>query len=134
VASDSLGDMQHELLLGHLPVLMHPEPRSAAVVGLGAGITLGSVPAHPSLERLVLVEIEPAVVEGARRFDHINGDALDDPRLQIVFQDGRNHLRTTGRRFDVITADPIHPWAHEASYLYTTEYYRIAAERLTEGA
>ena len=47
VASDSLTDMQHELLLGHLPVLLHPHPHSAAVIGLGAGITLGSVLAHP---------------------------------------------------------------------------------------
>jgi len=133
VASDSLANMQHELLLGHLPVLMHPEPISAAVVGLGAGITLGSVLAHPSLERVVLVEIEPAVVGGARKFAHVNDDALDDPRLEVVFQDGRNYLRTTGQRFDVITADPIHPWARGASYLYTSEYYRIAAEHLTKG-
>jgi spermidine synthase len=133
VASDSLTDMEHELLLGHLPVLLHPAPRSAAVVGLGAGITLGGVLAHPEIERVVLVEIEPAVVEGARQFADVNGDALDDPRLEIAFQDGRNYLRTSSHKFDVITADPIHPWAHGASYLYTTDYYAMVAERLAPG-
>jgi len=133
VASDSLTDMEHELLLGHLPVLLHPDPRRAVVVGLGAGITLGAVLAHAELESVVLVEIEPAVLDGARQFRDVNGDALDDPRLVVAFQDGRNYLRTTSQQFDVITADPIHPWAHGASYLYTTDYYRIVAERLAPG-
>ncbi|MEM7244812.1 MAG: fused MFS/spermidine synthase [Acidobacteriota bacterium] len=133
VASDSLTDMQHELLLGHLPVLLHPAPRTAAVVGLGAGITLGSVLAHPSIESVVLVEIEPAVVDGSRLFSHVNDGAVDDPRLTISFQDGRNHLRTSTQLFDVITADPIHPWARGASYLYTGEYYEILGARLAEG-
>ena len=133
VASDSVTDMQHELLLGHLPVLMHPNPRTAAVVGLGAGITLGGVLAHPDLEQVVLVEIEPAVIDGARKFAHVNDDALDDPRLEIAIQDGRNFMRTANRKFDVITADPIHPWAQGAAYLYTTEYFGIVAEKLTPG-
>ena len=132
VATDGLSDMQHELLLGHVPVLVHPQPRSVAVVGLGAGVTLGAVLAHPDLERIVVVEIEPAVVGGARKFTHVNDRALDDPRLEIAFQDGRNYLRTTAERFDVITADPIHPWARGAAYLYTREYYELARDHLTE--
>ena len=131
VATDGLSDMQHELVLGHVPVLVHPRPRSVAVVGLGAGVTLGAVLAHPDLERIVVIEIEPAVVDGARKFAHVNDRALDDPRLEIAFQDGRNYLRTTAERFDVITADPIHPWARGAAYLYTREYYQLARDHLT---
>ena len=132
VATDGLSDLQHELILGHVPVLVHPRPRSAAVVGLGAGVTLGAVLAHPDLERIVVVEIEPAVVGGARKFTHVNDRALDDPRLEVAIQDGRNYLRTTTERFDVITADPIHPWARGAAYLYTREYYQLARDHLTE--
>jgi len=130
VASDTPSDMRTQLMLGHVPVLMHPDPRSALVVGMGAGVTLGSVAAHESLDRLVLVEIEPEVLGAARHFEAANGNPLDDPRLRVHLQDGRNYLKTTTQRFDVITADPIHPWARGSGYLYTTEYYRLAAERL----
>ncbi|MFQ5600820.1 MAG: tetratricopeptide repeat protein, partial [Candidatus Krumholzibacteriia bacterium] len=61
-----------------------------------------------------------------------NGGALDDERLQVVVQDGRNHLLTTKKKYDVITADPIHPWAYGAAYLYTTEYYAMIREHLAE--
>lgn len=132
-ASDFLPDLQVEYLLGHVPALLHPAPRSALVVGLGAGISLGALTAHPDFERITLVEIEPVVLGGTRKFADLNDDALDDPRLEIVFQDGRNFLETSTRRFDVITADPIYPWNAGSGYLYTTEYYALAAARLAEG-
>ncbi|TFG95280.1 MAG: tetratricopeptide repeat protein [Myxococcales bacterium] len=132
-ASDFLPDLQVEYLLGHVPMLLHPDPRAALVIGLGAGITLGAVTAHEQTESITLVEIEPVVLDGTRKFSDLNGAALDDPRLEIVFQDGRNFLKTTPRRFDVITSDPIYPWNAGSGYLYTTEYYRLAAERLNEG-
>ncbi len=133
VATDILPDMQHELLLGHLPILLHPAPRSALVVGLGAGITLGAVATHEEIEILKLVEIERAVVEAAALFSHANGNVLEDPRLEIAIQDGRNFLKTSPDSFDVITADPIHPWAAGASYLYTAEYFQIARTHLRDG-
>ena len=133
VATDILPDMQHELLLGHLPVLLHPAPRSVLVVGLGAGITLGGVATHEEVETLKLVEIERAVVEAAALFSHANGNVLEDPRLEIAIQDGRNFLKTSPDSFDVITADPIHPWSAGASYLYTAEYFQMAGQHLREG-
>jgi spermidine synthase len=132
VASDASSDLRHELLLGHLPVLAHRAPRSALVVGLGAGVTLGAVAAHPELESITAVEIEAAVAPGSRLFAHVQGDPLDDPRVQLVVQDGRNYLLGTSRRFDVITADPIHPWVRGSGYLYTREYYELARAHLTE--
>jgi spermidine synthase len=133
VASDNLVDIPHELLLGHAPIMMHAAPKRVLVVGLGAGVTLAAVLAHPDVEHVTVVEIEGAVVEAARFFSHVNANALDDPRLRIVEQDGRNFLKTTHEQFDVITADPIHPWAAGAGYLYTREYYELAAQRLEIG-
>ena len=133
VATDNIFDLHHEYLLGHLPVLLHPSPRSAVVVGLGAGLTLGGVTAHDSLERIVIVEIEPTVEGAAREFADLNDAALDDARVEFVIQDGRNYLKTTSERFDVITADPHRPGTLGAAYLYTREYYRLVAERLAEG-
>jgi spermidine synthase len=132
VASNLFDDMQHEYLLGHLPMLLHPDPKNAVVVGLGAGLTLGGVAADESVERIVVVEIEPAVRGGAQIFADLHDDALSDPRVELAWQDGRNYLHTTSEKFDVITADPIHPWAQGAAYLYTTEYFSIISDRLTE--
>ncbi len=130
-ASDDPIDGHIQRMLGHVPVLMHPDPKSAFVLGMGTGITLGAVMAHPGLEEIVLGEIEPAVLGARPFFAAVNGDPLGDPRLRVRIQDGRNTLKTTPRRFDVITADPIHPWTSGSVYLYTREYYRIARERLT---
>jgi spermidine synthase len=132
-ASDDPIDGHIQLLLGHVPVLMHPDPKRAFVLGMGTGITLGAVAAHPGLDEVVLAEIEPAVL-GARPFlAASNGDPLGDPRVRVEIQDGRNYLKTTPERFDVITADPIHPWTSGSVYLYTREYYEIAAARLAPG-
>jgi spermidine synthase len=132
VASDDPVDAHIQLLLGHVPLLAHPDPKSTIVIGMGTGITLGSVTAHPGLERIVLAEIEPAVLGARPWFAQSNGDPLGDPRLRVVIQDGRNFLKTSDERFDVITADPIHPFTRGSAYLYTEEYYRIALSRLTE--
>jgi spermidine synthase len=133
VATDSPPDMAHQLLLGHVPVLLHPNPKSALVIGFGSGVTLGAVAAHREIDELTLVDIEPAVLDAGPLFRHINDGVLDDPRLKIVIQDGRNFVKTTDRKFDVITADPVHPWAAGSAYLYTTNYYKQASQRLNEG-
>ncbi len=62
-----------------------------------------------------------------------NSNVLENPKLEIVFNDGRNFLATTREKFDVITADPIHPWSGGAGYLYTAEYFRSIAEHLAPG-
>ena len=132
-ASTKPMDMQLQRTLGHLPVLLHPAPRSVFILGTGSGMTLGAAAAHPEVERLVLAEIEPGALGVARAFGRWNGDVLDDPRLQIVFNDGRNFLATTQEKFDVISADPLHPWSGGAGYLYTREYFRTVSERLAPG-
>jgi spermidine synthase len=114
-------------------MLLHPDPKRVFVLGLGTGMTLGAVSVHPELEQVVLAELEPFVSPAARSFAALNHDVLDNPKLQKVFADGRNYLLTVRERFDVITADPIHPWTRGSAYLYTEEYFRLAADRLTPG-
>jgi spermidine synthase len=96
-------------------------------------MTLGATSVHPGVERVTLAEIEPRVIGVARTFSAYNHRVLDDPRLRIVFNDGRNFLMTTPEQFDVITADPIHPWFRGAGYLYTAEYFKLAADHLNPG-
>lgn len=125
--------LQVQFALGHLPLLLARNPRDVLVVGLGSGMTAGATVAHPSVERVTIVEIEPQVLGVARTFASYNHGVLDDPRVRIVVNDGRNFLLTTARTFDVITADPIHPWFRGAGYLYSTEYFELAAAHLRPG-
>lgn len=132
-ASTHLHDQQCQLALCHLPMLLHKNPKRVLVVGLGSGMTLGGTSVYPSVEKLILVEIEPKVVNVAKTFEEYNHHVLDDPKLKIVFNDGRNFLMTTREKFDVITADPIHPWTRGAGYLYTAEYFKLVSEHLLPG-
>ena len=86
--------MPTQLMLGHLPMLLHPEPAAVLVIGLGSGITAGAVARHP-VQRIDVVEIEPAVIEAARFFREEHGDVLADPRVRVVVADARSFLLTT---------------------------------------
>ena len=132
-ASNHKEGIQCQYTLGHLPMLLNKNPRKVFVLGTGSGMTLGATSVHPEVEEIVLAEIEPKVLGVARTFSRYNHDVLDNPKLRIVFNDGRNYLMTTKKKFDVITADPIHPWFSGAGYLYTAEYFRLAAEHLNPG-
>ena len=114
-------------------MLLNKNPKKVLVVGLGSGMTLGATSAHPSVEQITLLEIEPKVIGVAKTFERYNHNVLNHPKLRIIFNDGRNFLMTTEDKFDVITADPIHPWFRGAGYLYTTEYFKLASEHLLPG-
>ena len=133
VASSARQDQQCQYTLGHLPMLLHPNPRKVWVLGMGTGMTAGATAVHPEVETVTIVELEKHVLPAARTFSDYNHDLLDHPKVDIVFNDGRNFLLTTDERYDVITADPIHPWSQGAAYLYTDEYYSLAASRLRPG-
>ncbi len=133
VASSTIQDRQCQYTLGHLPMLLHKNPKKVWVLGMGTGMTVGATSIHPEAEEVTLLEIEREVIDGARKFGPWNHEVADNPKLKIVINDGRNYLLTTGNRYDVITADPIHPWTRGSSSLYTTEYYRLASERLAPG-
>jgi spermidine synthase len=134
VASTDPMDMRLQKMLGHLPALIHPGPRRVLVVGCGAGVTAGTFTDHPTVERIVVCEIEPRVVEGARRFlGDANLDVLDDPRTEVVIDDARHFLATSREKFDIITSDPIHPWVRGAAMLYSTEYHDLVARHLAPG-
>lgn len=132
-ASSAAIDIQLQRALGHLPLLLHPAPRDVFVLGTGTAMTLGATARHPGVRRLVLAEIEREMIAVGRLFARWNGNVLEDPRLRIVIDDGRNFLATTRERFDVISADPIHPWSGGAGYLYTREFFAAVAARLAPG-
>jgi spermidine synthase len=132
-ASTHLLDLQTQLALGHVPMLLNKDPKDVLVIGTGSGMTLGATSLYPSVEQITLAEIEPKVIGVAKTFEKYNHHVLDNPKLKIIFNDGRNYLMTSKQKYDVITADPIHPWFRGAGYLYTKEYFDIAAQHLKPG-
>jgi spermidine synthase len=126
--------MRLQRMLGHLPALLHPHPRSVLIVGFGAGVTAGSFVLHPEIERIVICEIEPLVPRvSGEYFAAENYDVLNDPRVEVIYDDGRHFMATTEEKFDIITTDPLDPWMAGSAALYSIEYYELAKRRLNEG-
>ncbi|MEN6424305.1 MAG: fused MFS/spermidine synthase, partial [Phycisphaerales bacterium] len=133
-ASTEPADMRLQRLLGHISALLHPKPKKVLVVGCGAGVTAGSFLLHPEVERIVLCEIEPLIPKVVSvYFARENYGVVDDPRVEIVYDDARHYILTTREKFDVITSDPIHPWVKGSAALYTREYFSLCKRRLNPG-
>ena len=125
-------DMLTQALVAHLPLLLHPDPRHVAVVGLGSGVTLGAALAHPVTD-VDVVEISPEVVDASRFFERENRRALADPRTHLIVGDGRSHLLLSRRQYDVIISEPSNPWIAGVAALFTREFFEGARARLAPG-
>jgi spermidine synthase len=133
-ASSEPQDMRLQRMLGHIPALLHPAPKSVLVVGCGAGVTAGSFVVHPEVERIVICEIEPLIPKVvATHFAYENHNVLRDPRVEVVYDDARHYVLTTKEKFDIITSDPIHPWVKGAAALYSKEYFEMCRAHLKPG-
>jgi spermidine synthase len=133
-ASTEPYDMRLQRMLGHMPALFHPNPKSVLIVGFGAGVTAGTFVTHPGIERIVICEMEPLIPPTATRyFARENYNVMHDPRTQIVYDDARHFILTTREKFDIITSDPIHPWVKGSATLYSKEYFDLVKEHLNPG-
>jgi spermidine synthase len=133
-ASSDQQDMRLQRMLGHVPALLHPDPRSVLVVGFGAGVTAGSFLVHPGIERISICEIEPLIPRAvAGYFSKENYGVVQSPRARFIYDDARHFILTTREKFDVITSDPIHPWVKGAANLYTKEYFELCKQHLNPG-
>ena len=133
-ASTAPLDMRLERMMGHVPALIHPNPRSVLTVGFGAGVTAGSFVTYPNVESIVICELEPQIPPASTKyFGQQNYNVLNDRRSRIVYDDARHYIFTTRDKFDVITTDPIHPWVKGTSTLYSKEYYELVKDHLNPG-
>jgi spermidine synthase len=122
-------DATTQLLLGHLAALAHP-PRRVLLVGFGSGMTASALVGYPELERLDVVEIEPAVVDAAPLLAKLNRNVLLDTRVHVTFDDARNFLFTTREKYDLIISEPSNPWIAGVATLFTREFYAAVNARL----
>jgi spermidine synthase len=132
VDASSFLDRQTQVLFGHVPLLLHAEPRDVLLLGLASGMSAGSVLSHP-IDRLDCLELSPAVREASRLFDDVNQLDASDPRFHLILGDGRNHLALSGERYDVVISEPSNPWQSAMATLFTVEYFELLREALNPG-
>jgi predicted membrane-bound spermidine synthase len=132
-ANNDMPGRRYMAALGHLPALIHPNPRSALIGCIGTGTTVGALTLHPELRTIAAVDLSKAVFDFAPLFQPLNHGFYLQPRVNRVVADVRHYLLRTDQQFDVITFEP--PPPHDAGVvnLYTREFYALARQRLAPG-
>jgi predicted membrane-bound spermidine synthase len=121
------------VLTAAVPLALKPEARTAAVIGIGTGLTTHTLLQSLALERVETVEIESAMTEAARGFAPRNAAAFADPRSAILIDDAKTFFSTRNRRYDIVISEPSNPWVSGVSSLFTREFYRRIRGHLNPG-
>jgi spermidine synthase len=114
-----------------LPMLLHPAPRRALFLGVGAGNTSATAAEESGVE-VDAVELLPEVMEATQLFIR-TFPAEVRARLHLISADARRYVKTTNRRYDVIVADNFHPARSGTGALYTVEHFAAVRSRLSTG-
>ncbi|WP_395840309.1 fused MFS/spermidine synthase [Cystobacter fuscus] len=130
---NSVGDASTQVMGGLIGALAHPNPRHALVIGLGTGSTAGWLGSVPEMERVDVVEIEPAILEMARRCADVNERVLDNPKVNIIFDDAREVLLASHESYDIIFSEPSNPYRAGIASLFSREFYQGVRRRLAPG-
>lgn len=123
---------EHTMML--LPVLglaHKPDAQLVANIGFGSGLTAHTM-LGADVERVDTIEIEPAIIEGARLFESRVNRAYNDPRSNIIIGDAKTLLVSNGELYDLIIAEPSNPWVSGVANLFSDEYYGLTKRYLTE--
>jgi spermidine synthase len=130
---DDGAEMPAQRRFAHFPSLFVPRFDRALVIGLGTGTTLGTIAAYP-WARIDVAEISPAIVEASKRFFADQAfHALDDPRVHLELNDGRNLLLVAAEPYDLVTIELTSVWFAGAASLYSREFYELVRGRLSPG-
>ncbi|HEY9869575.1 MAG TPA: fused MFS/spermidine synthase [Candidatus Obscuribacterales bacterium] len=126
------GDMPVQVLLAGFPLMLKPEAKDVGVVGWGTGVTAGTTTRFP-VESITVIELEPSVVQASPFFHHVNHAPENDRRVTVEYNDARNYLLATERKFDVLISEPSNPWQAGVCNLFTSEYFKICRACLKPG-
>lgn len=127
-----IGDRATQVMSGLLGALVQGNTKNTLIVGLGTGSTAGWLAAVPSVERVDVVELEPAILRVARDCKDVNQDVLANPKVHIKLGDAREALLTSRASYDLVFSEPSNPYRAGISSLYTLEYYQAVTRRLSD--
>jgi len=121
------------ILSGVLPLTFNPQAQSAAVIGIGSGLTTHSLLAMPTLNTVDTIEIETTMAEAAHSLGPRVERTFSDPRSHIYSDDAKTHFSISNKQYDIIISEPSIPWVSGVSSLFTHEFYRTLPKHLNEG-
>lgn len=127
--ASSVADLNTQILLGQIPLMLTPNNGNALVIGLGSGITCGSVLRHP-VKSLDVVEIASEVVACNHFFKTENNNFMADKRVKIYIDDAITQLKTSTKKYDYIISEPSNPWIAGIGNLYSVEFFTTCKARL----
>lgn len=133
-ATTELFDMKLQRMVGHLPGLIHPNPKSVLGIGFGAGVSAGTFTRYPGIQKITVCEIEPVIPPASTRyFATQDYDVYHNPKTHIVYDDARHYLLTTNDKFDIIASDPLDVFVKGTAALYSKEYFEAVKRHLNPG-
>ncbi len=133
-ATTELYDMKLQRMVGHLPGMLHPNPKSVLGIGFGAGVSAGTFTRYPGIEHITVCEIEPVIPPTSTRyFGKYNYEVYLNPKTHVVFDDARHYLLTTKDKFDIIASDPLDVFAKGTAAIYSKEYFDSVKAHLNPG-
>lgn len=120
----------HEMV-AHPALFTHPNPEQVLVVGGGDGGVIREVLKHPNVKKAVLVDIDGKVIEYSKKYLPSIAGALDDPRVEVLVNDGYMHIHEHKGEYDVIMVDSTEP-VGPAVQLFTRGFYQGIYDALKE--
>lgn len=133
MSGTALPSKRYMTMFTYLPLALNPRAKNALLISYGVGITATSLVGSPQLQSIDVVDISRDILEMGEIVWPGPSNPLRNPRVRVHVEDGRFFLRTTNRRFDLITAEPPPPKSAGVVSLYTLEHFRLLRDRLSEG-
>ena len=84
-------DAGTQIMLPLVGALLHPRARTALVVGLGTGESCGWLADVESIEKVEVIEVEPAIAAVAQACSAANRQALDNPKVAVRYGDAPSY-------------------------------------------
>lgn len=121
----------HEILV-HPAMIAHPKPERVMILGAGEGATLREVLKHPTVKRIVMIDIDREFVELCRRYlKKWHGGSFENTKVELVFNDAFAYLQKCAERFDVIIGDISDPDDRGPAHaIYTEKFYSLVRRAL----
>lgn len=125
-------EFAYQEMIAHIPLCAHPDPKRVLVIGGGDGGVLREIARHPSVEQIVICEIDKDVIDVSKKYLPTLAKGYDDPRVTVHIMDGAKFMAANQDSFDVIitdSSDPVGP----ASVLFETPFYKAMHGSLHQG-